>query len=115
MTYLHYKGYTGTIEPQLEDNSLFGKLAFIRDLVTYEAQTLAELQKEFEYSVDAYLQSCEELGRKPETPFKGSFNVRSSPDIHRQIVLAASQEDMSLNAFVNQAIMEKLARHHATH
>jgi predicted HicB family RNase H-like nuclease len=115
MTYLHYKGYTGTIEPQLEDNSLFGKLVFIRDLVTYEAQTLAELKKEFEFSVDVYLQSCEELGRKPETPFKGSFNVRSSPDIHRQIVLAASQEDMSLNAFVNQAIMEKLARHHATH
>ena len=43
MTYLTYKEYQGTIEPQLDDNTLFGKLAFIRDLVTYEAETLEQL------------------------------------------------------------------------
>ena len=37
MSYLKYKGYLGTIEPDLETGELFGKLAFIRDLITYEA------------------------------------------------------------------------------
>lgn len=110
MTYLHYKGYTGTIEPQLEDNRLFGKLAFIRDLVTYEADTLAELKREFEFSVESYLESCHALGRQPDQPFKGTFNIRTSPDLHRAAMLAASEEDVSLNAFVNQAIVEKLER-----
>lgn len=108
MTYLNYKGYLGTIEPQLSDDTLFGKLAFIRDLVTYEAATLAQLKKEFEFSVDAYLQDCQELGREPNAPFKGSFNVRTTPELHRQAVAAAG--DMSLNAFVSQAIAEKVQR-----
>lgn len=108
MTHLHYKGYLGTIEPQLEDNRLYGKLAFIRDLVTYEAENLADLKKEFEHSVDAYLKDCEELGREPNQPFKGSFNVRTTPELHRQAVLAAG--DMSLNSFVAQAIKEKVER-----
>ncbi|MEQ1667084.1 MAG: type II toxin-antitoxin system HicB family antitoxin [Sulfuriferula sp.] len=108
MTYLNYKGYLGTIEPQLEDGTLYGKLAFIRDLVTYEAGTLNDLKREFEFSVDAYLQDCKELGREPNAPLKGSFNVRTTPEIHRQAVLAAG--DKSLNAFVTEAIAEKVAR-----
>ena len=48
MSYLKYKGYLGTIEPDLETGELFGKLAFIRDLITYEAETLKALEKAFQ-------------------------------------------------------------------
>ncbi|EAA5422138.1 toxin-antitoxin system HicB family antitoxin, partial [Salmonella enterica subsp. enterica] len=51
MKHLKYKGYLGTVEPDFENNVLYGKLAFIRDLVTYEASTLAELEQEFKTSV----------------------------------------------------------------
>ena len=47
MKLLNYKGYVGTIEADLENNILFGKLAYIRDLVTYEAESLSELEKNF--------------------------------------------------------------------
>ncbi|MCY7297357.1 hypothetical protein HJG39_18210 [Alteromonas sp. a30] len=33
MTYLRYKNDLGTIEPELENNLLFGKLVFIREAV----------------------------------------------------------------------------------
>ncbi|WP_419810983.1 type II toxin-antitoxin system HicB family antitoxin [Bacterioplanoides sp.] len=112
MTYLRYKNYLGTIEPELESNTLFGKLAFIRDTVTYEAITLKELEKEFQRSVDEYLISCEELGRTPQIPCKGSFNIRTGEELHREAVLAA--EGQSLNAFVCDAIREKIARSHST-
>lgn len=108
MTYLKYKGYLGTIEPDLESGELFGKLAFIRDLVTFEADTLKALEQEFQVSVDAYLESCAELGKKPDQPFKGTFNVRISPELHRDAVIASG--DGSLNAFVGEAIREKLNR-----
>ncbi|MEW5837385.1 MAG: hypothetical protein AB1717_00930 [Pseudomonadota bacterium] len=68
MTYLEYKGYLGTIEAELGDNTPFGKLAFIRELVTYEAHNLAGLRRKLAQSVDAYLESCAELSRAPETP-----------------------------------------------
>ena len=107
MSYLKYKGYLGTIEPDLETGELFGKLAFIRDLITYEAETLKALEQAFKESVDGYLESCTELGKNPDQPFKGTFNVRISPEMHRKAVLASSN---SLNAFVSDAIQEKLMR-----
>ncbi|MDS7927926.1 type II toxin-antitoxin system HicB family antitoxin [Acinetobacter sp. V91_7] len=108
MSYLKYKGYLGTIEPDIETGELFGKLAFIRDLVTYEAETLKELEREFQFSVDGYLASCAELGKSPEQPLKGTFNVCIPPELHRKAVMAAG--DSSLNAFVSEAISEKLVR-----
>ena len=111
MTYLRYKGYLGTIEPELESNTLFGKLAFIRDTVTYEAMTLKELEVEFRRSVDDYLVSCEELERIPQSPCKGSFNIRTGEALHREAVIAA--EGQSLNAFVCDAIREKIEKTHS--
>lgn len=106
--YLQYKNYHGTIEPQLDSNTLFGKVAFITDLITYEAKDLVQLKKEFETSVDDYLAFCEERGKEPSKPFKGSFNVRIDPNLHRAAAIAA--KDMSLNAFVAKAIESEVER-----
>jgi len=108
MTYLRYKDYLGTIEPELESNSLFGKLAFIRDTITYEGTTLKQLEDEFRKSVDLYLASCDELGREPQKPCKGSFSIRTGEALHREAIIAA--EGQSLNSFVCEAIREKIAR-----
>lgn len=104
---MEYKGYQGTIETELLTGSLYGKLAYIRDLITYEAKTLPELEKEFQFSVDAYLADCKELSKTPGKPFKGSFNVRMGSDLHRQAVIAAKGQ--SLNAFICDAIKAKIA------
>ena len=98
MKHLKYKGYLGTVEPDFENNVLYGKLAFIRDLVTYEASTLAELEQEFKTSVDLYLQSCVEDGKEPDTPFKGVFNVRLDPELHRR---GADYPDQSCTAWTS--------------
>ncbi len=50
------------IEASPEDKCLYGKLLYVNDLVTYEATTVAKLEKEFIGSVNEYLKSCEELG-----------------------------------------------------
>lgn len=65
MKHFSYKGYTGTIESDTESNFLYGKIARIRDLVTYQATTIEKLEAEFRASVDIYLRDCEELNRKP--------------------------------------------------
>jgi predicted HicB family RNase H-like nuclease len=110
MSYMEYKGYLGTVEYSAEDHCLYGKLAFIRDLVNYEGETVTELEQAFEASVDHYLTVCQQQGKQPNEPLKGVFNVRTSPELHRKAVLAAGDFEMSLNAFVSQAISEKLDR-----
>lgn len=106
---LQYKNYFGTVEYSIEDNCLFGKLAFIRDLITYEAATIEELSSAFSSAVDDYLASCMNSGREPNMPCKGSFNVRTGPERHRAAMLAL-KEGQKLNSFINEAIDEKLER-----
>ncbi|MFN3881499.1 MAG: type II toxin-antitoxin system HicB family antitoxin [Nitrincola lacisaponensis] len=114
MKHLSYKGYLGTIEPDLDSGTLFGKLAFIRDLVTYEATDIKELIREFQVSVDGYLEDCAELGKMPDTPCKGSFNVRVGHDLHMAASVAASRENISLNDLARRALSEYIA-HHVEH
>src|SRR5699024_5383399 len=51
---LKYRGYYGSLEASTEDNCLFGKLQFIRALVSYEGETVAELEAAFREAVDDY-------------------------------------------------------------
>lgn len=104
MNILEYKGYQGTAELDLERKVCRGKLLFITDLVTYEAGAIANLQHEFEAAVDDYLDTCAELGKHPVKPASGLFNVRVPPEMHRDVVLKARREDMTLNEAVNRAI-----------
>ncbi|MBC8949448.1 type II toxin-antitoxin system HicB family antitoxin [Xenorhabdus sp. TS4] len=111
MKHLTYKGYIGTIEFDVEDNYLFGKLAYIRDLVTYQATTIKELEDEFKKSIELYLEDCQELNKKPDTPFKGSFNVRVHPEMHRHLAEIADESGLTINAVVNKALENEISRY----
>ena len=39
-----------------------------------------------------------------ERRYKGKFNVRTSPSLHRELVIRAATEGISLNALVNQCL-----------
>ncbi|EGG4250480.1 type II toxin-antitoxin system HicB family antitoxin [Salmonella enterica] len=81
MKYFIYKGYIGTIEIDTESNFLQGKISRIRDLVTYRAKTIEELEAEFRLSVDIYLRDCEELQRKPDTVFSGEISDKNQHEL----------------------------------
>lgn len=101
---LSYKIYSGTVEYSSEDNCLYGKVIGIKSLLSYEGSSLQELETEFHTVIDEYLADCEERGVKPEQPYKGSFNVRISPDLHRSIAIYAIEHGKTLNAVVEEAI-----------
>lgn len=78
--------------------------------VTYEAATVAKLEHAFREAVEDYLELCQAENIKPETPFKGSFNVRVGRNLHRQIALEAARRGMSLNSLIIEAL-EKETHH----
>ncbi|KTC16156.1 antitoxin HicB [Pseudomonas marginalis ICMP 9505] len=108
---LKYKGYIGSIEASLEDNCLFGKILFIKALVSYEGNTVAALDVAFREAVDDYLSTCQTLGQTPEKPCKGSFNVRVGHDLHLAAALAAIRKKVTLNDLTRQALNEFLQQH----
>jgi len=51
---------------------------------------------------------CKEAGKEPQKSYKGSFNIRISPELHRTAAVIASKEGISLNAFVERAIFDEV-------
>lgn len=101
---LSYKNYNGTVEYSKEDSCLFGKVIGIKSLISYEGNSVQELEQDFKNAIDGYLEDCIERNIQPEQSYKGTFNVRISPELHRNIAVYAIEHGKSLNAAVEEAI-----------
>lgn len=101
---MEYRGYIGSIEFSEDDCIFYGKVQGIRALVSYEGTTAQELVEDFHGAVDDYLALCEETGKAPEKAYKGSFNVRISPQLHQQAALYAISQQVTLNSLVETAL-----------
>ena len=107
---LHYKGYSTKPEYSAEDRTFYGTILGIDDYVDFSSDKADELENEFHQAVDEYLEFCEEIGKEPQKEYKGTFNVRVSPEIHRQAAMCAAVQNISLNRFVENALRSALAR-----
>lgn len=101
---LEHRGLTGSVEVSLEDGVLHGRVLYIEDLILFEASTVAELKTAFEATVDEYIADLAAEGKPVPTPFKGTFNVRVGPELHRLAVMAADRRGTSLNDIVRTAL-----------
>lgn len=101
---LEYKGYVGSIEFSEIDSCFFGKVQGIRSLISYEGESATELVLDFHAAVDDYLALCEQRGTEPERAYKGTFNIRISPELHKSAAIYAFEHKMSLNSVVESAI-----------
>jgi predicted HicB family RNase H-like nuclease len=111
---LEYKGYIGRVEFSAEDKVFHGKIDFINDLVTFEATSVEALEKEFKASVDDYIETCKELNIKPQKSFKGTFNVRIAPELHKEAAFQAAKRNLSLNRLVEEALKHEMVSNAGT-
>ena len=107
---MEYKGYIGGVEFSSEDNVFHGKLEGISDLVTFEGDSVKQLARAFRESVDDYIETCKEIGKDPEKTYKGSFNVRIKPHVHRLAALHSSAMKISLNKFIEMIIEKEVLK-----
>ena len=101
---MEHRGYLGSVRYDADDHVFYGKVEYVRALITFEGTDVVSLETAFVEAVDDYLETCRELGRSPETPFKGTFNVRTGQARHRRASLYATRHDKSLNQVVNEAL-----------
>ncbi|PLX50673.1 MAG: toxin-antitoxin system HicB family antitoxin [Desulfobulbaceae bacterium] len=97
---LSHKGYTARVEFDSEDHIFFGRIVGIRDIVTFHGETVNELESSFKEAVDHYLETCAELGKKPNKPYSGTLTLRLNPEIHAEIATAAAVGGKSINKWV---------------
>jgi predicted HicB family RNase H-like nuclease len=101
---MEYKGYLGKVEFDDEANIFHGEIINLRDVITFEGESVKELKKAFHESVEDYLDFCKERGESPEKPFSGKFLIRIDPALHKKIVTHARLENKSLNSWVSDIL-----------
>lgn len=106
---LQHKGYFGTVEFSADDDLFFGKISGIRDTVMFEADSVQKLKKAFKDAVEDYLRTCEDQKKNPDKEFKGSFNVRVKPSLHRKAVIKSDALKISLNQLVERALEKEIS------
>lgn len=101
---LEYNGYHATIEIDPNDKIFVGTVIGINDDLSFHGTTYSEIEEMFHQSIDNYLEVCQQIGKEPDKEYKGSFNVRITPEMHKNADIAAKSQGITLNQYVYNAI-----------
>ena len=106
---ISYKGYIGSVEIDEEDHGFGGIILNIDNAhIIYGGKDYDELVSSFHEAVESYINDTKTNDDESLSKYKGSFNVRVKPKVHRDAVVYAKQHDLSLNKVVEVAIREKI-------
>ena len=105
---MRYKGYFGSVNYSDEDEIFYGKVEYIRSLISYEGDDIKSLKQGFNEAVDDYLQLCQQEKIEPEKPYQGNLYIQLKPDLHKQTEIAAQQKGINLNNLVAEALEKYL-------
>lgn len=106
MNSMTYKGYFAKINFDERDNIFWGKVIGIKDSISFEGETVAQLTEDFHNAIDHYLADCKKQGRTPSKPYSGKLTLRISPDTHAEAAAAAAHAGKSLNKWVADTLNE---------
>jgi len=106
---LTYKGFVGSVHFSADDSVFHGKIEGIDDLVTFEGASVEELTAGFKEAVEDYLQLCKRTGKRAEKSYRGTFNVRVPPELHRKAARQSTLKGISLNQLVQHALEAELS------
>jgi predicted HicB family RNase H-like nuclease len=106
---MKYKGYQGYVVYDDEAKLFHGEVVGLKDMITFQGQSVQELEQAFKDSIEDYLEFCKELGRPPEKPYSGKILIRMSPQDHEKAALEAKTHGLSMNEWIIQTIHNKLS------
>lgn len=109
---LNYKEYFGCVNYDDEAKIFHGEIINTRTVITFQGQSVKEIEQAFKDSVDDYLDWCRERNKEPEKPFSGKFVLRISPELHREISLYAKEHHGSINSFIVETLKKEIETHH---
>ena len=110
---MEYKGYIGVVEYDEKAKIFHGDVINTRDVITFQGKSVDEIEKAFKDSIEDYIEWCQQDGINPEKPYSGKFNLRLSPELHKEVAVTARKLKISINSFVEKAIHDEINIHRA--
>jgi predicted HicB family RNase H-like nuclease len=99
-----FNGYSARVEFDDEDGIFFGRIAGIRDGVTFHADTVSDLRAAFHEAVNDYIETCRKIGKEPQKAYSGQMMFRVDPELHRKAAIAAELSGKSLNQWAEKVL-----------
>ncbi|MEM7534327.1 MAG: type II toxin-antitoxin system HicB family antitoxin [Chloroflexota bacterium] len=65
---MEYKGYIGKVEFDDEADIFHGEVVNLRDIITFQGESVRESRQAFEESIEDYLEFCAKLEEDPQQP-----------------------------------------------
>ena len=107
MALMEYNGYHASIEYDNEDRLFIGSVIGIADSLNFHGYSVNELEENFRQSIDNYIELCKKMGKDPEKEYRGSINIRLTPNLHKSAALYSAEDHISINQFIVNAVAEK--------
>ena len=104
MAVMRWKNYVATIDYDPDMKMFHGRVVNANSVVTFYGKSAEELELEFKRSMEEYLAICKERGIAPDKPFSGRFNLRVTPEEHREFSAAAAANGKSLNTWAAEVL-----------
>jgi len=100
MTTMSHEGYLATLDFDQDARVIHGRTINTRAILTFEGETIAELESAFADTIADYQDWCKERGVEPEKPYSGTLSLRIPPELHRRVAESAAQAGESINQFI---------------
>lgn len=101
---MKYKGYIGQVIYDEDAKIFHGEVIGLKDIITFQGESVKELEQAFKDSINDYLNFCQERGENPEKTFSGKLNVRMDPKLHAHLATEAERSGLSLNDLITQKL-----------
>ena len=104
MNIMEVNGYKAKIEYDSELDQFRGEILGLNGSADFYGKNPAVLRREFQNSLNVFLEVCKEKGINPTKEFSGKFNLRIRPQLHGEIAARATAEDKSINQWVSEVL-----------
>ena len=107
---MEYNGYVASISYDDITDMLHGHVVNSGDysIVTFTANDVEGLKREFRISIDEYLAWCKEDGVEPVKPYSGEINLSLGPKLHHTVTLLAMENETTPHDWIKQVVEEKV-------
>lgn len=107
---MEHKGFGAEITFNSTSNRFDGIVVGASASLSFTGKSVAELERTFRSVVEDHLAQCSATKKDPHREFSGKFVLRVEPQVHRDACLMAHREGVSLNKYVEFALIERLER-----
>ena len=113
MALLRYKNYLATVSIDTEADAAVSLRACSINInagdgfIEAYAESINDLKREWETSVDEYLAFCKRRDISPAKPYSGKLMMRLDPELHGAVAACAAAEGVSLNAWLINAVKDR--------